>query len=128
MKASGILITLLLIISMLNPLGAAEKGHRKILGVWEFSAPLAQQPYDRGFLTITEVDKKLKGEFTIQQETLAIPQIDFRSDTLRLGFEIDNTPITVKLKLTNGVLEGFSTTPDGPVTVTARPAKKGAEK
>jgi len=124
MKISGILFALLLSVSMSISAQAVEKGHQKILGVWEFSAPEARQPYEKGILTLKEVDKKLAGEFTVQGQALAIPQIDFLKDILTLGFEIENTPISLKLKLTDGQLQGLAQTPDGPITVTAVPAKK----
>jgi hypothetical protein len=124
MKVSGILFAFLFFISMSVSLKAEEKDHRKILGVWEFSAPKAPQPYDNGLLTLKEIDQKLAGEFTIQGQALAIPQIEFMKDTLTLGFEIQSTPIILKLKLTDGVFEGVTESPDGPVTVTAKPAKK----
>ncbi len=124
MKFSGILLALLLSVSMSLSTQAVEKGNKKILGVWEFSAPDARQPYDKGILTLKEVDKKLAGELTVQGQALPIPQIDFLKDILTLGFEVENTPITLKLKLTDGQLQGSAETPDGPVTVTAVPAKK----
>lgn len=121
MKVAEIFFAFLLLISVSS--NAAEKGHQKILGVWEFLAPNAPQPYDSGILTLKEVDQKLAGEFTVQGQALAIPQIEFRKDTLILGFEVENTPINLKLKLTDGVLAGTTETPDGPVTVTAKMAK-----
>jgi len=121
MKVAGLLFTFLLLISVSSK--AAEKGYHKILGVWEFLAPMAPQPYDSGILTLKEVDQKLTGEFTVQGQAFAIPQIEFRKDTLSMGFEVESTPIKLKLKLTGGVLEGTTDTPDGPVTVTAKPAK-----
>jgi len=74
-------------------------------------------------MTFKEVDKKLVGEFTIQGNPLAIPQVKFEENTLTLGFEVENTPITLVLKLSNGVLEGTTNTPDGQVKVTAKPFK-----
>lgn len=124
MKVSGILIAFLVIISMSFSSKAAEKEYKKILGVWEFSAPNAPQPYNGGILTLKEVDQKLAGEFTVQGQALAIPQIEFAKDTLTLGFEVESTPITLKLKLKDGVLEGTTDTPNGEVTVTAKPAKQ----
>jgi len=124
MKISGILFALLLFVSMSVSVQAVEKGHKKILGVWEYSAPEARQPYDKGILTLKEVDKKLAGELSVQGQALPIPQIDFMKDVLSLGFDVENTPITLKLKLTDGQLKGSAETPDGPVTVTAVPAKK----
>ena len=121
MKTAALLFTYLLLISVSS--NAAEKGYQKILGVWEFLAPLAPQPYDSGILTLKEIDLKLTGEFTVQGQAFAIPQIEFRKDTLSMGFEVENTPIRLNLKLTEGVLEGTTDTPDGPVTVTAKPAK-----
>ena len=120
MKVSGILFTFLVFISMSVSLKAEEKGNRKILGVWEFSAPKAPQPYDSGLLTLKEIDQKLTGEFTVQGQALLIPQVGFLKDTLTLSFEIQNTPITLKLKLTDGIFEGITESPDGPVTVTAK--------
>ena len=124
MKTSRILLVLLVIISMSLSSSAVAKGYKKILGVWEFSAPNAPQPYNGGTLTLKEVDKKLAGEFTIQGQALAIPQIKFEKKILTLGFEVENTLITLNLKLKNRVLEGTTDTPNGPVTVTAKPAKK----
>jgi hypothetical protein len=37
---------------------------------------------------------------------------------------VENTPITLVLTLKDGKLEGKTDTPNGPVTVTAKPAKK----
>jgi len=123
MKIAGILFAFLILFSVQVSSRAAEKGYQKILGVWEFLAPNAPQPYDSGILTLKEVDLKLTGEFTVQGKALAIPKIEFRQDTLILGFEVENTPINLRLKLTDRVLEGVTETPDGPVTVTAKPAK-----
>jgi len=124
MKLSGILLAFLFIVSLSLSANSAEKGYKKIIGVWEFSAPTAPAPYDSGLLTIKEVDKKLAAEFTVQGQPMAVPQIEFDNDALTLGFEVENNPITLKLILKDGVLEGKTDTPNGPVTVTAKPAKK----
>ena len=122
MKTSKVLLMFLFVLSISVSSNAAEKKFRKIVGVWEFSAPNAPAPYDGGIMTIKEVDKKLVGEFTIQGQPMAIPQVQFEDNTLTLGFEVENTPITLILKLSKGVLEGTTDTPDGPVKVTAKPA------
>lgn len=127
MKSTGILVTLLLVISMSVSSKATDNGFKKLLGVWEFAAPNAPQPYDNGVLTLKEVDNKLAGEFTIQGQAMAIPQIEFAQDTLTLGFEVENNPISLKLILKDGVLEGKTDTPNGPVTVTAKPSKQEAK-
>ncbi len=127
MKSTGILLTLLLVISMSISSNAADNGFKKLLGVWEFAAPNAPQPYDNGVLTLKEVDNKLAGEFTIQGQAMAIPQIEFAEDTLTLGFEVENNPISLKLILKDGVLEGTTDSPNGPVTVTAKPSKQEAK-
>jgi hypothetical protein len=127
MKSTGILVTLLLVILMSVSSKAADNGFKKLLGVWEFAAPNAPQPYDNGVLTLKEVDNKLAGEFTIQGQAMAIPQIEFAQDTLTLGFEVENNSISLKLILKDGVLEGITDTPNGPVTVTAKPAKQEAK-
>ena len=127
MKSTGILLTLLLVISMSISSNAADNGFKKLLGVWEFAAPNAPQPYDNGVLTLKEVDNKLTGEFTIQGQAMAIPQIEFAEDTLTLGFEVENNPISLKLILKDGVLEGTTDSPNGPVTVTAKPSKQEAK-
>jgi len=123
MKTSKVLLMFLFVFSISVSSNAAEKKFRKIVGVWEFSAPNAPAPYDGGIMTIKEVDKKLVGEFTIQGQPMAIPQVKFEENTLTLGFEVENTPITLVLKLTKDVLEGTTETPNGPVKVTAKPSK-----
>ena len=121
MKISRILLVALLVISVCLSSNAAEKKFKKIIGVWEFAAPNAPQPYDSGVLTIKEVDKKLAAEFTIQGQAMAVPQIEFAENTLTLGFEVESTPITLVLKLKDGVLEGITESPNGPIKVTAKP-------
>ena len=123
MKTSGILLMFLFVFSISVSSNATEKKFKKIVGVWEFSALNAPAPYGGGIMTFKEVDKKLVGEFTIQGNPLAIPQVKFEDNTLTLGFEVENTPITLVLKLSNGVLEGTTNTPDGQVKVTAKPFK-----
>ena len=123
MKTSRILLVILVIISLSLSSNAAEKKYKKIIGVWEFSAPNAPAPYNGGILTIKEVDRKLAGEFTIQGQAMAIPKIEFEENNLTLGFEVENTPITLVLNLNDGILEGTTDTPNGQVTVTAKPAK-----
>jgi len=127
MKTSRILLMILVIISMSLSANSAIKKYKKIVGVWEFTAPNAPEPYNGGILTIKEVDKKLTGEFNIQGQAMAIPQIEFSENILTLGFEVENTPITLILYLNNGVLEGTTDTPNGQVTVTAKPAKPEAK-
>jgi len=127
MKTSRILLVILVIISLSLSSNAAEKKYKKIIGVWEFSAPNAPAPYNGGILTIKEVDRKLAGEFTIQGQAMAIPKIEFEENILTLGFEVENTPITLVLNLNDGVLEGTTDTPNGQVTVTAKPAKPVAK-
>ena len=127
MKTSRILIVLLLILSTSLSSSAAEKNFQKILGVWEFSAPNAPQPYDGGTLTLKEVDQKLAGEFTVQGQPLTIPQIEFVDNILTLGFEVESTPVTLKLTFKDGQFEGSTDTPNGVVTVTAKPAKTTAK-
>jgi hypothetical protein len=121
MKILRILLVALVVISVCLSSNAAEKKFQKIIGVWEFAAPNAPQPYDSGILTIKEVDKKLAAEFTIQGQAMAVPQIEFAENTLTLGFEVESTPITLVLKLKDGVLEGVTESPNGPIKVTAKP-------
>ena len=121
MKISRILLVALLVISVCLSSNASEKKFKKIIGVWEFAAPNAPQPYDSGVLTIKEVDKKLAAEFTIQGQAMAVPQIDFVENILTLGFEVESTPITLVLKLKDGVLEGVTQSPNGEIKVTAKP-------
>jgi len=124
MKILRLLLVLLVVISLTLSSNAAEKKFKKIVGVWEFAAPNAPQPYDAGVLTIKEVDKKLAAEFTIQGQAMAVPQIEFAENTLTLGFEVENTPITLVLKLKDDVLEGTTESPNGQITVTAKQKKK----
>ncbi len=100
---------------------AAEGGYQKILGMWEFSAPTARQPYESGKLSLKEVNQKLTGEFIIQGQTTAIQKISFESDILTLNFEVENTPLVLKLKLKDGLFEGTTETPDGPINVKVKP-------
>ena len=123
MKISRILLMLLVLFSVILSSNAAEKKFKKIIGVWEFAAPNAPQPYDAGVLTIKVVDKKLAAAFTIQGQEMAVPQIEFAGNILTLGFEVENTPITLVLKLKDGVLEGTTDSPNGQVTVTAKQKK-----
>ena len=127
MKISRILLVFLVVSSLALSSNAAEKKFKKIVGVWEFAAPNAPQPYDSGVLTIKEVDNKLAAEFMIQGQAMAVPQADFADNTLTLGFEVENTPIKLVLKLKDGVLEGITDSPNGQVTVTAKPQKKEAK-
>jgi len=127
MKVAKILFSFLMLVSVSVSSKAAVKGYQKIIGVWEFVAPNAPQPYDSGILTLKEVDLKLTGAFTVQGQALEIPQIEFGKDTLTLGFEVENTPILLKLKLTDGVFEGTTESPNGPVKVTAKLAKQKSE-
>ena len=124
MKILRLLLVLLVASSLTLSSNAAEKKFKKIVGVWEFAAPNAPQPYDAGVLTIKEVDKRLAAEFTIQGQAMAVPQIEFAENTLTLGFEVENTPITLVLKLKDDVLEGTTESPNGQVTVTAKQKKK----
>ena len=124
MKFSRLLLAFLFIVSISVSTNAADKGYKKILGVWEFSAPTAPSPYDSGLLTLKEVDQKLVAEFTIQGQAMAVPQTAFEKDALTLNFEVENNPIMLKLILKDGVMEGKTDSPNGPVTVTAKPAKK----
>ena len=124
MKISGILLAFLFVVSMAVSTNAADKGYKKILGVWEFSAPTAPTPYDSGLLTLKEVDQELVAEFTIQGQAMAVPQTAFEKDALTLNFEVENNPIMLKLILKDGILEGKTDSPNGPVTVTAKPQKK----
>ena len=121
MKIFRILLVALVVISVCLSSNASEKKFKKIIGVWEFAAPNAPQPYDSGVLTIKEVDKKLAAEFTIQGQAMAVPQIDFVENILTLGFEVESTPITLVLKLKDGVLEGVTQSPNGEIKVTAKP-------
>ena len=123
MKITRILLLILVIISVASLSKAAETKFKKIIGVWEFVAPNAPQPYDSGVLTIKEVDNKLAAEFTIQGQAMAVPQSEFEENTLTLGFEVESTPITLILKLKDGVLEGTTDTPNGQITVTAKQKK-----
>jgi len=127
MKVAGILFAFLVLTSVPGSSRTAEKGYHKILGVWEFLAPKAPQPYESGTMTLKEVDLKLTGAFAVQGQSVAIPQIEFLKDTLSLAFEVENTPITLKLALNEGVFEGTTDTPNGPVTVTAKPVKQKTE-
>lgn len=123
MKTREILLTFLVIVSLSMSSKGTEPGFKKILGIWEFTAPDAPQPYNGGILTLKEVDQKLTGGFTVQGQALPIPKIDFAGNILSMNFEVENTPISLKLLLKDGVFEGTTQTPNGPVIVTAKPAK-----
>lgn len=115
----------LFMIVMLNVLSyAAGTEFKKILGLWEFSAPSAPQPYNQGVLTLKDVDQKLAGSFKVEGQELPIPKIDFAGDTLKMEFEVESTPISLKMVLKNGILQGITDTPNGPVEVTAKPSAK----
>ena len=115
---------LLAVVSLSFSSYAADVNYKKIIGVWEFSAPNAPQPYNGGIMTIKEVDNKLVGEFTIQGQPMPIPQVKFEENTLSLGFEVENTSINLVLNLKDGILEGSTETPNGTVMVTAKPSKQ----
>ncbi|HEY3388539.1 MAG TPA: hypothetical protein VGK38_03135 [Prolixibacteraceae bacterium] len=123
MKISRILLVVLVVISVTLSSNAAEKKFKKVVGVWEFAAPNAPQPYDSGILTLKEVDQKLAAEFTVQGQPMAVPQVEFVENTLTLGFEVENTPITLVLKLQDGALVGTTDSPNGTITVTANRQK-----
>ena len=119
MKFSGLLLAFLFVVSLALSTIAADKGYKKILGVWEFSAPSAPSPYESGLLTLKEVGQNLTAEFTIQGQAMAVPLATFDKDELTLGFEVENTPIILILTFKDSKLEGKTDTPNGPVTVTA---------
>ena len=64
----------------------------------------------------------MTGEFIIQGQTTAIQKISFESDILTLNFEVENTPLVLKLKLKDGLFEGTTETPDGPINVKVKPS------
>jgi len=127
MKKLGILLTFMVIVSHSLLSNGAEPGFRKILGIWEFTAPNAPQPYNGGILTLKEVDQKLTGSFTVQGQSLPIPTIDFADNILSMEFDVENSPISLKLTLKNGVFEGTTETTNGQVTVSAKPATQDAK-
>ena len=124
MKRSLLFVLLFVSATMPFVSNGAEKGYRKILGIWEFTATNAPYPYGKGTLSLKEVNEQLAGAFTVQGEVLPISKIGFESEILSLEFEVENTPIILKLKLKEGQFEGKTDTPEGPVTVNAKPASK----
>ncbi len=124
MKYPGIFLMFFAVILLSIPSAGAGTELKKILGLWDFSAPNAPQQYQKGTLMLKEVEQKLVGVFTVEGQVLPIPKIAFTDDILNLDFEVESTPITLKMVLKDGVLEGTTETPNGPVTVTARPSKK----
>jgi len=124
MKRSLLLVLLVVLATLPSVSNGAEKGYQKILGVWEFTATNAPQPYGKGTLSLKEVNHQLAGEFTVQGEVLPIQKIGFESEILSLEFEVENTPIILKLKLKEGQFEGKTDTPEGAVSVNAKPAPK----
>jgi len=127
MKNLGTIVTLFVVIAFTMSVKGAESEYKKILGVWEFIAQNAPQPYDGGILTLKEVDQKLTGSFTVQGQPLPIPKIEFANDILNMDFEVESTPISLKLQLKKGIFEGTTQTPNGLVTVTAKPSVQGAK-
>ncbi len=121
MKIKVLLFSLLLLATFSTY--ADVKGYQKILGLWEFSAPTAPQPYDTGTLNLKEVEKKLTGEFTIDGQTIEIPGVNYNEGMLTLKFEVENTDITLELKVQDGLMEGGTDTPNGRVMVKAKPVK-----
>lgn len=126
MKISKVIFTFLIVFtfSILN--SPAENKNNKILGEWKFLAPSAQKPYDRGLITLKEVDQKLIGEFTIEGMKSTIPQIKFKNDSLTLGFKVENVPIVTILIFKDSLFEGAADTPNGLIKVTAKLAKTAA--
>ena len=124
MKNSRILFALFVLLSIALSSNGAEKGYQKILGKWDFSAPNAPQPYDSGVLTLKETDQKLGAEFTIQGQAMTVPKTEFEAEILTLYFTVENTPITLKFKIKDGILDGSTETPNGTIIVTAKPSKK----
>lgn len=122
MKYQGIFLTLFMIVMMTGNSHGTESEYKKILGLWEFSAPNAPQPYHQGTLTLKDVEQKLTGFFKVEGQEIPIVKIDFNDDILSLDFEVENTSISLKLVLKDGVLAGTTDTPNGAVTVTVKPS------
>jgi hypothetical protein len=122
MKIKGLLFSLLLLATVSSY--ADVKGYQKILGQWDISAPTAPQPYDTGTLNLTEVEKKLTGEFIIDGQAVEIPSVQYDDGILTLKFEVENTDITLELKVQDGLMEGGTDTPNGRVLVKAKPKTK----
>ena len=128
MKLQGALFAVIVVMILSMTLFARDRRYQKILGLWEFSAPAAPQPYESGNLSLKVVDQKLTGEFIIQGQAMSIAKISYESDTLYLNFEVENTPIALKLRLKDGLMEGTTNTPDGPVNVKVKPTPKHIKK
>lgn len=121
MKYLKVFLALFMMILLTVPSLAKEIEFKKILGLWEFSAPNAPQPYNQGTLTLKDVEQKLVGFFKVEGQELSIAKVEFANDILHLEFEVENTPISLKLVLKDGIFQGTTDTPNGQVTVTAKP-------
>ena len=122
MKIKGLLLSLLLFTTFSTY--ADVEGYQKILGQWDISAPTAPQPYDTGILNLKEVEKKLTGEFIIDGQAVEIPGVKYNDGILILNFEVENTNITLELKVQDGIMEGGTDTPNGHIVVKAIPSNK----
>jgi hypothetical protein len=127
MKYLFVILSFLSLVSFSNPSKSAESDFKKILGSWEFSAPNAPQPYNQGTLVLKDVEQKLTGAFSVEGQVVTIPKIAFTNDSLIMDFEVENTPISLKMVLKDGKLQGSTDTPNGIVTVTAKQSAGGAK-
>lgn len=127
MKYLFVILSFLSLVSFSNQSKSAESDFKKILGSWEFSAPNAPQPYNQGTLVLKDVEQKLTGAFSVEGQVVTIPKIAFTNDSLIMDFEVENTPISLKMVLKDGKLQGSTDTPNGIVTVTAKQSKGGAK-
>nr|HMM18722.1 hypothetical protein [Petrimonas sp.] len=61
------------------------QSNKVVLGEWKYSVPEAPYGYEKGIISLVEVDKKLSGELKFDSGyKVKLSSVSLKSDTLRL--------------------------------------------
>ena len=78
-----------------------------MLGEWKYSVPEAPYGYEKGIISLVEVDKKLSGELKFDSGyKVKLSSVSLKSDTLRLTAYVESEYVSAVSKVKGNEMEG----------------------
>ncbi len=83
------------------------QSNKVVLGEWKYSVPEAPYGYEKGIISLVEVDKKLSGELKFDSGyKVKLSSVSLKSDTLRLTAYVESEYVSAVSKVKGNEMEG----------------------
>lgn len=83
------------------------QSNKVVLGEWKYSVLEAPYGYEKGIISLVEVDKKLSGELKFDSGyKVKLSSVSLKSDTLRLTAYVESEYVSAVSKVKGNEMEG----------------------